>query len=74
MKYVDFLELQKEYQKRKETIKIMRKIKDDFLHGFHGNSNLYSTDKKTYDVVEDCGRLLKRDIERLRKELNEMEV
>lgn len=74
MKYVDFLKLQEEYDSRKEFIKAIKKFTNDFYHNYHSNKDFGHGDSETYHVIEECSSLLKKDIERLKKELNEMEV
>ena len=75
MKVKDSIEVQKIYKKCKQNIEALITFKNNFRENYDGNDDLLQNlDHETMYIIEDFMTQIERQISRLKKQLNEMEV
>ena len=74
MKVKDIIEKQEEYVQRKEIIETMYKFKKDFYELYQGTDVFTNSDRETMNMIYEFQDKLNKDVQRLRKQLSEMEV
>ena len=74
MEYADFNKLQAKVRKKEQTIIGIVDLKILFRFKYNNHIDLRWMNEETLSMFESCTELMNKEIKRLKKELNEMEL